>query len=476
MRNLRLLLLPILTAACASGDTGGTADDVPVGPDACAVEPEVCNGVDDDCDERIDESFGALGTECTVGDGDCTAAGVYVCNDAADGVTCDATSGTPEDELCNGEDDDCDQATDEGFGLGDGCDGADSDACVEGLIVCDGAGAAICDDATAGTVETCNAVDDDCQHGADDGFPVGVECTVGTGACAATGAWECDEVGGVACSAVEGSPTAELCGDGIDQDCGGGDPTCPSNDRPSGAINISAGGTFTVDLAAAHNDHTVGTCGVVNGGGRDVYYRFTLPAAEVVYADTFGSTYDTVLRLYSGSCTGLDDQQVCADDICSGRQSQLAMQLPAGSYCLIVDQYYATETAGATVLNFTRGGRTGTAIAAGSGSRSGDTCGDADVTSPGCRTSTAGDEAYYFTTCPADSRLVDANTCTAGYDSVIYLRSGNAGNADVRCDDDSCGSLHSQFVDAPISGAGLHWLIVDGYQASCGTYTLSYSM
>jgi hypothetical protein len=34
----------------------------------------------------------------------------------------------------------------------------------------------------------------------------------------------------------------------------------------------------------------------------------------------------------------------------------------------------------------------------------------------------------------------------------------------------------SQFVDAPINGAGLHWPIVDGYRGNCGTYTLSYSM
>jgi hypothetical protein len=473
--SFRLLFLSLATA-CASGGMASPPDAE--GVDACAHRAELCNGVDDDCDGAVDEDWADLFTACTVGTGVCEAPGMVRCNDAGDAVFCDARSGTPDGELCNGLDDDCDGEIDEGFGLGEPCDGDDSDACAEGVFVCMN-DAAVCDDTTSDSIELCNGLDDDCRNGVDDPWPIGDACTVGIGACARTGAWQCSGATTAACSATPGAPAAETCGDGIDQDCNGADAVCPVNDRPSGAINISAGGTFTVDLSAAHNDHTVGTCGNPGGGGRDVYYRFTLPAAEVVYFDTFGSNFDTVLRLYSGTCTALDDQIACNDDSCASLQSQLTASLTAGNYCLIVDQFSSSQTNGALTLRFVRGGRTGTPIAPGTSTRTGNTCNAGNATTPascGAYNHSAHDQAYYFTMCPADARQVDANTCTGtGWDSVVYLRQGSATSTDVRCNDDSCG-LQSRFDDAPIAGANLYWLIVDGYQAACGAYTLSYSM
>src|SRR6185295_9420586 len=117
------------------------------------------------------------------------------------------------------------------------------------------------------------------------------------------------------------------------------DPTCPSNDFPAGAIDISSGGVFNVDLVAAHDDDANGGafCGLT--GGRDVFYQFTLGAAEVVYADTFGSTYDTVIRIYTGTCPLRSGAPVCSDDACSVLQTQGAVSLAAGTYCLVLDQF-----------------------------------------------------------------------------------------------------------------------------------------
>ena len=447
--------------------------------DASGDNLEVCNGLNDDCDAMTDEGFG-LGATCDGPDLDLCREGMVVCG-MDGGTRCSDATGNNV-ELCNALDDDCDLMTDEGLGLGVACDGADTDACVEGTVVCGAAGATTCSDVTASTVEICNGLDDDCSAGVDNGFAVNQTCTVGVGGCARTGTTVCNAGGnGVVCSVTAGTPTAETCGDGIDQDCSGADVACPVNDRPTAPLDISAGGTFTVDLTAANNDQeaTGTSCGIA--GGRDVYYRFTLPAAEVVYVDTFGSSFDSVVRIYPGLCTAPPATPTCFDDQCGVRQTQGGLQLAAGSYCLVVDQYSSAQTTGALVLTFTRGGRTGTAIAAASGTQASTSCTGTSGSTGACQpVSTAQDAGYFFLACPATTKAVGANTCTGtAHDSVVYLRkAGTAG--EIACSDDAsgCGAagLQSSFTGASAVGPGLFWLVVDGYQAQCGAFTLNYTI
>jgi hypothetical protein len=511
--------------------------------DACVPAAELCNGRDEDCDTEIDEDFTTLGTECMAGSGACTASGVFECDEDGTGVRCSAMPGTGGAESCNGINDDCDGTTDEGFGLGvmcdgndadqcqegmvvcaaagggttcsdvtgdsvetcngmnddcDGatdegfnlgtmCDGGDSDACIEGQIVCAAGGGTQCNDTTSSTVETCNGVDDDCRNGIDDGFAVGGACAVGVGQCLRSGNYVCNAGGtGVQCNVAQGTPSAETCGDGIDQDCNGSDATCPTNDTAAGAINISAGGVFTVDLTAANNNQDFSGTGCGLTGGRDVYYTFTLPAAEVVYVDTFGSNFDTSVRIFAGSCTSLGANQVCFDDRCNVTQSQGAIQLAAGTYCLVLDQYASTQTAGNASLTFTRGGRTGTAISApGSGTINATTVGAANASAGTCTTTgSSPDVGYWFLVCPSTTRTVAANTCAsaASWDSVLYLEKAPSAT-DLVCNDDStttCGTASpirlSSFSGASAATTGLFWLIVDGFNGASGAYSLSYTI
>ena len=125
---------------------------------------EACNTLDDDCDGDTDEDFPDLSGHC--GTGRCS--GLTVCTSDGSGTRCDAPY-APEPELCNGIDDDCDGVTDEeAEGAGAPCDGADADACEEGVLECRAGEGLVCSDPDEATVELCNGIDDDCDGDTDE--------------------------------------------------------------------------------------------------------------------------------------------------------------------------------------------------------------------------------------------------------------------------------------------------------------------
>ncbi|MEZ4399782.1 MAG: MopE-related protein [Kofleriaceae bacterium] len=219
---------PIDAAAGDGAPADGPADGAP-GIDACVPRAggELCNGLDDDCDGNVDEGFG-VGAACDGPDADQCDDDVTVC--AADGMSAICGGPAPDDdaELCDGLDNDCDGQTDEDFQLGVACDGADSDACAEGVWACDAAMVGrTCTDTTGDTLEVCGGGDEDCDGTTDEGFDLtsdaancgacGRVCadTNATNACAsstcvpacAVGANDCDGDPADGCELRDTNPT-----------------------------------------------------------------------------------------------------------------------------------------------------------------------------------------------------------------------------------------------------------------------------
>lgn len=84
-------------------------------PSMCWQKMEYCNGSDDDGDGQVDEGWD-VGASCVVGQGICAAPGVKVCdpNRPWDATICSGQTGTPQTEVCDKLDNDCDGKTDEG--------------------------------------------------------------------------------------------------------------------------------------------------------------------------------------------------------------------------------------------------------------------------------------------------------------------------------------------------------------------------
>jgi len=256
-------------AACASS-SGGLPPDAEQVPDAvvadasvpdasppdaepCFPDPdgETCNGEDDDCDDTTDEGYPGVGESCDVGVGACNVVGLTVCTKDGASTTCGATAGTPGVELCGTMiDEDCDDLEDEGFdNLGDVCSVGAGACLASGIFVCDSTGLGTTCNAVpgGGTVEVCDGVDNDCDTFIDDGFQVSQSCDGGDGDACNEGVWACDGAGGRECTDQTGT-TFDVC-DGVDNDC---DPTSGdgSEDGAVGGTCDGAGVGQDSDLCA----------------------------------------------------------------------------------------------------------------------------------------------------------------------------------------------------------------------------------
>jgi len=185
-------------------------------------QAEICDGVDNDCNGQTDEGNPQAGAPCMTGLPGACSMGTSDCPGGI--LTCIPTV-TPGSipETCNGEDDNCDGKVDDGFGIGALCTEGGGGCQSQGFVVCDGMGGTECS-ATPGVPqpEVCNGIDDDCDMATDEGFNVGNPCSVGVGVCKTDGAFICDGQGGTTCSAAAGMPQGiEVCGNADDEDCDG---------------------------------------------------------------------------------------------------------------------------------------------------------------------------------------------------------------------------------------------------------------
>ena len=157
--------------------------------------PERCNGSDDNCNQEVDEGL-AIPFQCGVGN--CLRTVTF----CVAGVPATCAPGVPLPEECNGLDDDCDGAID------------NSDADQDEYGICADC-APLNPSIHPGAVEVCNGVDEDCDQVVDEGLAVPISC--GRGECERT-VIRCQN--GTPNVCIPGTPLYDVC-NGLDDNCDG---------------------------------------------------------------------------------------------------------------------------------------------------------------------------------------------------------------------------------------------------------------
>ena len=154
----------------------GRAPDVQM---MCNARTESCDGIDNDCDGQVDEDFPELNTRCIVGTGTCRSIALFSC-DANGDMVCPVEARQPQDEICDGRDNDCDGRMDEDFPtLGETCSVGNGTCTRPGTFICGDDGKTLCDGTPGESLpeggrisSRCDGLDNDCDGMVDEGYDV----------------------------------------------------------------------------------------------------------------------------------------------------------------------------------------------------------------------------------------------------------------------------------------------------------------
>ncbi len=229
---------------------------------------ESCNGLDDDCDGSVDENNPGGGGVCSTGNPGICDAGTQQCQNG--GLQC-VQDNTSSPETCNGLDDDCDGATDEGNpGGGSACSTGNSGICDAGIEQCQN-GSLSCVQTNTATTESCNGLDDDCDGSVDENNPGGGgACSTGLQGICSAGTNQCQN-GSLSCVQTNAA-TTEVC-NGLDDDCDGS----TDENNPGGGANCLVpgqqgeceNGTVNCVTGALQCEQTIFPINEVCGNGLD---------------------------------------------------------------------------------------------------------------------------------------------------------------------------------------------------------------
>jgi len=253
-----------------------------------------------------------------------------------------------------------------------------------------------------------------------------------------------------------------------------------SNDFCSNAIALTAGVTYTMDTTyATSTADPTPACQAAFGKG--VWFKYSAASSSPLSISTCGSSFDTVLQIYSGACGSLTPV-LCNDDngpACTGTAASVTFTATGGTTYYILAGGYNSYGGTLKILAQLANDQCSGALPLVSGVTY--SMSTADATSlydpqPVCGSNVG--KGVWFTFTPATSRVVEINTCGSDFDTVVQVYTGACGSLSTvanGCNDDTgvCGNGRQSQVAFSASAGTVYYIFVGGYNNAYGNLSLT---
>jgi hypothetical protein len=221
-----------------------------------------------------------------------------------------------------------------------------------------------------------------------------------------------------------------------------------------------------------------------NAGGHSIWFRWVAPAGGTATIDTIGSSFDTLLAVYTGSSVSALSL-VAQNDDASGVQSRVTFTAVSGtSYAIAVDGYggatggvtlhwsLATPTGGTSNDMFSAAA----ALTGASGSWSGNNTAATKEGGEPSHAGNAGGRSIWFTWSAPAAGTTTFRTAGSSFDTLLAVYTGSAVSAltAVASNDDADGALQSRVAFTAAAGT-TYRVAVDGYNGAAGNVALAWS-
>jgi hypothetical protein len=249
------------------------------------------------------------------------------------------------------------------------------------------------------------------------------------------------------------------------------------NDSCLTALELTNGVPYTMSTTLADSDDPTNLCAVATGKG--VWFKFTAARTGDYLLSSCGSSFDTVMQVYSGNC-GTLSELLCNEGngpVCYGTAASLKLSATAGStyYVLVAGKLGASGSLNMLVI----------------ASMSNDECSTATPLSPmvmvtentdgatfgGLQTSCQSNMGHdvWFSFSQASPGTVVFSTASSDYDTVLQLYTGPC-NAlvPVACNDDADpnNNIFTSALTNTIVANALYYIQVGGFAGTSGKLQL----
>jgi Calcineurin-like phosphoesterase len=220
-----------------------------------------------------------------------------------------------------------------------------------------------------------------------------------------------------------------------------------------------------------------------NSGGASIWYSWTAPANGTATIDTIGSSFDTLLGVYTGASVNSLTTIAFNDDCCGSTRSKVSFPAVSGTtYQIAVDGY--NKATGSVTLHWSLSSppandmfANAQAISGSSGTATGSNVGATkEAGEPNHAGNAGGASIWYSWTAPSGGTAT-IDTISSSFDTLLGIYTGASVNSltAIAFNDDCCSGTQSKATFSAVSGT-TYLIAVDGYKAATGSVTLHWAL